>query len=181
MAQAHATRERILAAAEDVVIRDGVARLTIDAAAHEAGLSKGGVLYHFGTRDALVAAMVDRLITSFHDDLDAAAASDDGPGSLARRYVQASFAIGADHEREARLGAALLAAMAAQPALLAPLQKDFDDLQGNLVDDGIDPVEATIARLAADGIWLASLFGFGEVSAELRDAVAARLIERLQP
>ena len=48
------TKERIIRAAEDLVIRDGVSKLTIEAAANEAGLSKGGVLYHFPSRDALV-------------------------------------------------------------------------------------------------------------------------------
>jgi hypothetical protein len=40
------TKRRIVDAAEEVVLRDGVARLTLDAAAAEAGLSKGGILYH---------------------------------------------------------------------------------------------------------------------------------------
>ena len=53
-------RRRILDAAEQVVLRDGVGHLTLEAAAAEAGLSKGGVLYHFPTRDALVAGMVDQ-------------------------------------------------------------------------------------------------------------------------
>ena len=72
MAKAEETRRRIVDAAEEVVLRDGVARLTLDAAAAEAGLSKGGVLYHFASRDALVAGMVDRIIVEFDRDLDAA-------------------------------------------------------------------------------------------------------------
>src|SRR5664279_3356208 len=63
------TKRRILDAAEQVVLRDGVGHLTLEAAAHEAGLSKGGVLYHFPTRDALVAAMVTRIIEQFEDDI----------------------------------------------------------------------------------------------------------------
>ena len=47
------------------MLRDGVARLTLEAAAAEAGLSKGGVLYHFPTRDALVAGMVSKIIEEF--------------------------------------------------------------------------------------------------------------------
>lgn len=64
-----ATKRRILDAAEQVVLRDGVGHLTLEAAASEAGLSKGGVLYHFPTRDALVAAMVARIIEQFDDDI----------------------------------------------------------------------------------------------------------------
>jgi AcrR family transcriptional regulator len=68
--RAEDTRERILFGAEEVVLRDGVAHLTLEAAANEAGISKGGILYHFGTRAALVAAMVERLSSRFDEDLE---------------------------------------------------------------------------------------------------------------
>ena len=55
-----ARRDQLLDAAERVVRRDGVARLTLDAVAAEAGTSKGGLLYHFASRDALITAMVGR-------------------------------------------------------------------------------------------------------------------------
>ena len=64
-----ATKRRILDASERVVLRDGVGHLTLEAAATEAGLSKGGVLYHFPTRDSLVAAMVTRIIEQFDGDI----------------------------------------------------------------------------------------------------------------
>ncbi len=180
MGKAATTRERILLAAEEVVLRDGVAKLTLEATAACAGLSKGGVLYHFGSRDLLVTAMVERLVASFHDELDEATHGETGPGTLARSYVRASFSTGGpDADRQRGLGAALLAAMAAQPALLEPLRQDFDFLQAQLDADGIDPVEAAIARLASDGIWLAELFGFADLSPAARAHVRDRLLSRL--
>src|SRR5580704_395934 len=74
------TKGRIVDAAEEVVLRDGVARLTLEAAAAEAGLSKGGVLYHFPTRDALVAGMVGKIIEEFDRDIEANMEGGDGPG-----------------------------------------------------------------------------------------------------
>ena len=41
------TRKRLLDAAAAVVRRDGAGALTLDAVAAEAGVSKGGLLYHF--------------------------------------------------------------------------------------------------------------------------------------
>ena len=41
------TRRRLLDAATAVVRRDGARALTLDAVAAEAGVSKGGLLYHF--------------------------------------------------------------------------------------------------------------------------------------
>jgi AcrR family transcriptional regulator len=178
------TRDRILDAAEGIVIRAGVARLTLDAAAAEAALSKGGVLYHFGTRDALVSAMVERLVAAFDADLAEESAADDAAGSdLAGRYVRSYVRAttrpartAADLRRE-RAGAAVLAAMACEPQLLEPLRHSFDRWQGRLADDGVDPVRATVARLAADGIWLVDLFGFAPLQEPLRSQVAAFLEE----
>jgi len=181
MARAEVTRARILAAAEELVLQDGVSRLTLEATAAACGLSKGGVLYHFQTRDLLIEAMVERLVATFHAELDLAASGDHGAGLLARSYVRASFTSAQpDGERQRVLGAALLAAMAAQPNLLRPLREDFEQLQGRLEADGIDPVEATIARLAADGIWLAELFGFADLTLDQRAAVRDRLLARLR-
>ena len=181
MAKAMETKERILNAAEDVVLRDGVARLTLESAAAEAQLSKGGVLYHFPTRDALVGGMIRRMIDGFNEDLRLAGGGDEGdglePGSATRAYLRATFhpAPGPAREREDRLGAALIAAVAAQPTLLQPLQEEFERWQGELEHDGLDRDVATLVRLAADGLWLADLFGFAPPTPEQRVRLEAAL------
>jgi AcrR family transcriptional regulator len=173
-----ATKRRILDAAEQVVLRDGVGHLTLEASAAQAGLSKGGVLYHFPTRDALVSAMVARIIEQFEEDIAAylpdADAPDHGrPGAFTRAYVRATME--PVTEGEERLGAALLAAAAAEPELLQPLQKAADGWQARLVDDGLDPATATVVRLACDGLWLCDLFGLASPRDDLRARVAAVL------
>ena len=85
------TKARILDAAEEVVLRDGVARLTLDAAAAEAGLSKGGVLYHFPTRDSLVAGMVAKIIEEFDHDIECRLEADRRPGCFTRAYIGATM------------------------------------------------------------------------------------------
>jgi AcrR family transcriptional regulator len=50
----------LLDAAEAVVVRQGIANLTLDAVAAEAGMSKGGLLHHFPTKNRLVEALVMR-------------------------------------------------------------------------------------------------------------------------
>jgi AcrR family transcriptional regulator len=173
------TKARIIDAAEEVVLRDGVARLTLDAAAAEAGLSKGGVLYHFPTRDALVAGMVEKIIREFDEDIDRRLVGDSGPGSFARAYIGATMTPSSPPpEGEDRLGAAVIAAAAAQPALLVPLQQAADRWQRRLEEDGIDPTVATVLRLACDGLWLCDLFGLGPPTAARRAGVGIEL-ERL--
>ncbi|HTN63611.1 MAG TPA: helix-turn-helix domain-containing protein, partial [Devosia sp.] len=57
-------REQVLDAADRVVARDGAARLTLDAVAAEAGISKASVLYDYKSKQGLIAAMVDRSVAS---------------------------------------------------------------------------------------------------------------------
>jgi AcrR family transcriptional regulator len=173
------TKARIIDAAEEVVLRDGVARLTLEAAAAEAGLSKGGVLYHFPTRDALVSGMVGKIIEEFDADIEYLRGEDRSPGSFTRAYIRATMEpVSPRPDREDRLGAAVIAAAAAQPALLAPLQLASDRWQAQLEDDGLDPTVATVVRLACDGLWLCDLFGLAPPTAARRAQVGAEL-ERL--
>ena len=56
------SREKILDAAAELVAEIGAGRLTLEAVAEKAGLSKGGLLYNFPTKDALLQAMIQRMI-----------------------------------------------------------------------------------------------------------------------
>jgi AcrR family transcriptional regulator len=59
-----ARREQILHAAYHVALREGVDGVTVRAVAAEAGLSHGLVLFHFGRKDQLVAALLDRVLST---------------------------------------------------------------------------------------------------------------------
>lgn len=174
MARVTDTKERIICAAEEVVIREGVSHLTLESAAAEAGVSKGGVLYHFPGRAALVAAMVDRFVVSFDAQLEALGAYGGRPGDFMRAYVEATLSPaqpGATTARDRRLGAALLAGLASDPELLAPLRERFACWQSSIEWDGIDPALATVIRFAADGMWLCDLFDLAPVREDHARAV----------
>lgn len=53
-------REKVLACAEYIVAREGSAALTIDEVAKAAGITKGGVQSCFGTKEAMIIALLDR-------------------------------------------------------------------------------------------------------------------------
>ena len=50
-----------------MIRRDGARALTLDAVAAEAGVSKGGVLYHFATKRALIDGLIARWLDDFED------------------------------------------------------------------------------------------------------------------
>jgi AcrR family transcriptional regulator len=85
------TPDRILAAAARVVLRNSVRRLTLEAVAREAQLSKGGVFYHFATKEALIQAMLARLLQSCARELEGPQ-QDAAPGRWTRVYVRRTCA-----------------------------------------------------------------------------------------
>ena len=64
------TRERILDAFVGVLIDQGERAATLDAVAAAAGLSKGGLLYHFASKEALADGLLARLRALVAVDID---------------------------------------------------------------------------------------------------------------
>ncbi|HMJ37014.1 MAG TPA: TetR/AcrR family transcriptional regulator [Baekduia sp.] len=165
------TRDRLLDAAARLLLRDP-SKLTLDAVAEEAGTSKGGLLYHFPSKAQLLDAVVDRWEASFQDQIDAAA--DDTPGGWVRAYADVSALDGEDeHAREIDSG--ILAVLALQPERLEAVRARYERWQERIADDGIDAVDATVVRLAADGLWFSELMGLAPPRGELRTQVVERL------
>jgi AcrR family transcriptional regulator len=166
------TRGRLLDAAVAVVRRDGAQSLTLEAVAQQAGVSKGGLLYHFRSKRQLLDAMVERWLDEWQEQIDREA----GEQGFLTGYVHATHLGGAGpEEREAEFG--LVAALIAEPAVLEVVRERYEHWQAEAVAGTDDPVEATIARLATDGLWFADLLGFAPPRGELRERVLARLLE----
>ncbi len=172
-----ATRKSVLAAAADLVVTEGVAKLTLDAVAERALLSKGGILHHFATKDSLIAAMIEDVVARFEEDLTRHMQGENGPGSFARAFLRACLDPDGALTRTLRVSAGILAAVAINSQLLAPLRRRYDEWRQRLEDDGIDPAIAALVRSAADGIWLGNVLELGVASMALRKRVFAKLIE----
>lgn len=181
MASQH-TRIRILEAAGQIVLERGAAGLTLEAVAAAAELSKGGLLYHFGTKEELLMAMVDRLIEVTETRIQAHRTTDNEPGSWARGYIRACIVDDVPaNDPAGRLGVALLAAGATRPDLTVSLRERQTTWRQRLHDDGIDPENAQIARLAADGLWISDIFGLPVLSDDERPRVIKRLEKLTRP
>lgn len=156
--RAHGTRQRLLDAAEHVLLDEGAESLTLDAVAASAGVSKGGLLYHFGTKEALVVGVVSRAVETVDAELHRASASA-APGDFARAYID--LCLPAQDARDAgktnALSAALIGVATVDPALIEPLRTAFGRWQSRLENDKIDIVAASVIRLAVDGWWLAEV------------------------
>jgi AcrR family transcriptional regulator len=143
----------VLDAAASLVLRDGVGELTLERVAQEAGVSKGGLLYHFPTKVELVEALVEDILDRFERAVDDRAARSADRMAWAHAYVDATF--DAEVSRPA-LGAALVTAPDLGGQVLRRCADRLATWQTRLEDEGVDPATAAAVRYACDGWWTLS-------------------------
>ena len=74
----------------------------------------------------------------------------------------------------------MLAAQGSNKLLLSPLRESYQEWQNHIEGDGLDEVDATIIRLAVDGLWLSEIFGISAIDEKMREQVIQRLKEQVQ-
>lgn len=172
------TRERILNAGYAIAAESGTAAVTLEAVAARAGVSKGGLLYHFASKEALVAGLVDGLCVTFAGLAGEAARADPEPsGRSARAYLAASAG---ELWRSSRWHA-LVGALVLDPALLESWRAAVAGGRAADQAENADAVAAAIVRLAADGLWVAGVLGLPAPDPELRAAILGRLDQMTRP
>jgi AcrR family transcriptional regulator len=160
-------RAELLDAAIAVIRRDGAQSLTLDAVAAEAGVSKGGVLYHFRSKRALIDGLVDCWLDDFEGRLD-------GP-DFAAAYVRASDLSTAGPEvRASEFG--LLAALIEDPEVLAVARERHSEWLERMLGGALAREDAWLVRLAADGLWYSDLLGIAPPEGDDRRRLMARLL-----
>lgn len=177
-------RTRILDATEALVTARGVSGLTLEAAAREAGVSKGGLLYHFASKEALLEGALRRLSEFIGAEFEACiAAQPEGPGRVARAMIDWSFGEGdlACGERHERAAAVFLAAFHHDPALLDPVRAIFARMREAVAADGLTPGHGAAIMAAGDGLFMAKLFRLYEPTEAERQAMRMALLRLLEP
>lgn len=172
-ADAGATRKRLLDAAEARLLKMGPNGLVLEAVAADAKVSKGGLLYHFRSKEALVDGLIERMLDDFDRAQDAWVAKDrKRVGRWTRAYLASTVTdAGLPADNSAQLMSGILAAIDNDPTRLAVIRKRFAAWHKRLEADGIDPVRATLVRLAADGLWLSALLGLQPIDKRLQRRV----------
>lgn len=155
------TREAILEAASRVTRREGAIALTLDATAKEAGVSKGGLLYHFPSKEALVRGMLEYHLDAFEQGLR------DSSKPFVQAYVEMGSYDGSDG-----LFQSLSAVLALYPELLETVRERSRPWYAQAKS-----VDALVAMLATDGLFMADLMGLEVAPGKLRQKVLQRLLE----
>jgi AcrR family transcriptional regulator len=167
------TRRRILDAAQDLALCAGAGNLSLDAVADRAGVSKGGLLYHFPSKARLLEALVADFLGRFDAALSAEERSG-APDAVIRAYLGQFVK---ERARGAQPAAGLLAALAEDPDLLAPVQQYESSFLARIRANATDPQMATLIFFALHGMRAMDMFNIGVLDeaaeAELMDWIEA--------
>ena len=166
------SRDAILDAAEQVVRDKGSHHLTIDAVARESGLSKGGVLYNFPSKQALLEGMVDRAIECHVQRVETTREALKGPN----RTLRAMLASRRDFSEKQPVARAYLAATAENPELvdrITPLARErYEQIMAECADGDM----ALVLWMALEGIVLLDVIGLQLLPDDAVERVERRLI-----
>jgi AcrR family transcriptional regulator len=148
--------------------------MTLEEVARVGEVSKGGLLYHFASKEALVRGMLEVALGAFEKELTRLRGSDRSPGSWLRAYIAASFPADRSITHDQSLiGSAVLASVGSGAELAEPYRAHLRDWARHASDDGLPPATAQAIRLAIDSLWLHEALGLSPYEEQDR----ARLIE----
>lgn len=157
-------------ATQEIINTKGISHLTLDNIAKEANISKGGLLYHFPNKKALIEGGIKDVLENYALEMNKRHQEDGTDGSFLRSYAEVSL------NNPQQLTSGLLAAIATDPELLKPIQDHYDNWQEKITEDGLDPILATIIRLTIDGIWFCELFGLAPLEEKFKEELLDRLL-----
>jgi AcrR family transcriptional regulator len=178
------SRDKILHAAVQVAIRDGIIAMTLDAVAAEAGVSKGGLLYHFRSKDELIAAMLVHFREEMQGQLEKRMADDPNPrGRFVRAMVQTVFprdrqrsAAGTGRSQRSRLFMAILTAAVNNPSLLDPICQSAKQVRQRMLAESPNGLRQIAVRAAIDGLVLWEHLGIISSDDPLHESILNELL-----
>jgi len=137
-------RQKILDGAIQVAIGDGILAITLDAVARQAGMSKGGLIHHFRTKDDLISAMLEHSRAQTLRTMEQRIAADENPRGRSFRAmvgmvlqpVVADHVAETAHSGSCRFFTALLAASANNPRLLDSFRRSMVCIREQLLAEG---------------------------------------------
>ena len=159
--------DAILIAASQVIAQDGAGKLTIDAVAKKSGMSKGGVLYHFPSKDALLEGLLNALLARIEERRQVTETKSKLLGMLNTLDLQ--------DESERAMSLAILATAAQKPELLAPARAYFSQVNEEVTAETKDPEVARILLLALEGMRFLNMLELNPWS----NAESERILKRM--
>lgn len=173
------TKQKILEAAAEISRESGPGNLSLEAVAAKAGVSKGGLLYHYPSKTALLKAVVESFVASFDEELARRKEMKAGRAdALLDAYLDLFVE---DHDCRRPPPSGLLAALSQDPEFLDPVRSHNRALLDRMRQTASDPAMALIVYLAIQGMRATNLLGldvldeeeFSEAVGKLKTVIGA--------
>ena len=166
------TRDRILDAALQVIAQAGACRMTLDAVAEAAGVSKGGLLYHFPDKEALLRSLLDRHLERRQHWVEQHRTGDGLADAVHARIDLVRM------PETAPAAMPLLGVLALEPKLLAGPRAESAALLARLRSDPARFVDALLLTLASTGLIVSEALGTVTLGPDERAALLTELHRR---
>jgi AcrR family transcriptional regulator len=168
-------KARILSAARQIVENDGAGALTFDELARVSGVTRGGITYHFPTKEDLLRGLLEADFRQW-DDAEAALTPGDCDPETAR-LLGFIRTLTAQDESHRRFLCGMLSAATLDPSLMDPCRQDLRDRLGRKQWTDRD-LRQHLVHLAAEGLMWQELFQMYSMPAPARARLVA-LMEQL--
>lgn len=173
------SRDKIVAAAVELAKEVGPGHVSLDAVAQRAGVSKGGLLYNFPSKQKLLEAIVAHHIDKFEQALLEKTENKQGkPGSVIEACVEL-------YETECEAGkppaSGFLAALVENPNLMLPARKMSRRLIDRIRANASNESTALVAFLAIEGLRCLPLLDLDVLTKEERSLVVKALHNIVKP
>jgi AcrR family transcriptional regulator len=140
-------RESILTAFQELLIDTSGSGASLDAVARVAGVTKGGLLYHYGSRDGLETALIDRLETLADAEYERMRTA---PTGAAAYYVSLVEYVNSPLDRAALAVGTLARRNLRARRMVVQMRRRYFEI---LNDDLHDPELARATMLLTDGLY----------------------------
>ncbi|MCU1681643.1 MAG: hypothetical protein JWQ81_2382 [Amycolatopsis sp.] len=149
-------REKVMDAYEELLIEQGPGAVTLEAVAARAGVSKGGLLYHFGSKDALVEGLIERIGQLGVADREAAR---NAPEGVVRYYLESSATDVTDDKAIHHTTMATMRLIGSEPRIDVAMRAYTDEWRLLLNEHITHPVTAEIIGAIGDGLYFRASLG----------------------
>lgn len=175
--QPELVRRALLDEAARITLEQGLSKVTFQAVADAVGVTKGGVMHHFATKDALILEVFYDAMAKFEAEVNAAMAKDPvSYGSFTRAYIDATISLGEKGQAEFNSQATLYVLMLGDRMLRERWAEwSNEQLKKYAATDNTETL--CMVRLVADGIWLSDFSG---IDISDKASIRERLINMTQ-
>ena len=185
--KAQATKEKMLEVARDIILHEGIERLSMNRVAELSGMSKGAVMYHFKTKRELIAALLEDYANHLNSNLESREKEErthisDPEEAFLAAYINWFRDFDRDNHGWAQIGVSLLAQFFTDPDLVEPVRDWYRKLfsrLGSLQKE--EQPKAFLSVMALEGFFFTHKFGLDLMKPEEKEMVYQQILSFFLP